>query len=185
MNVQINLATPEDMDGVMELQACSLDLLASKDYNPNQVKSLIKSQKLARAEYKEIGLAAYCGSKLVGFASLLVEEPRIAAIFVHPDCTRLGIGTRLIEALEKTAIKRKYRRVNVMSSLTAVDFYRAMGYRSTHKCGFWSDGMTWIQCVNMQKQLIHDTAMDRWGQRVILLIVCLAVVAWMLMQFFQ
>ena len=185
MNVQIYLAKSEDLESILELQASSLKLLASKEYNARQIESLIRGQKSARSEYKEIVVVAYFGSKLVGFASLLVHTPTIGAIFVHPDFTRLGIGTRLLETIENTAIEKKYRNIYVMSSLSAVDFYRAMGYKRTHKSGFWSERKTWIPCVNMQKQLIPLTEMEKWTRRIIFFSVCLVVVVWILMRLVQ
>ncbi|MBD1838494.1 GNAT family N-acetyltransferase [Coleofasciculus sp. FACHB-64] len=160
----------------MELQASSLKLLASQEYNARQIESLIRSQKSARSEYKEIVFVAYFHSKLVGFASLSVYTSTIHAIFVHPDFKRLGIGKRLLETMEHTAIEKEYRTLYVMSSLTAVNFYRAMGYKKTHKSGFWSEGKTWIPCVNMQKQLIPLTPREKWTWRIIFFIICLVVV---------
>jgi len=176
MNVQIYLAKPEDLEKILELQASSLKLLASKEYNARQIESLIRSQKSARSKYKEIVFVAYFHSKLVGFASLSVNTPTINAIFVHPAFKRLGIGTRLLETIEHTAIEKNYRTIYVMSSLSAVDFYRAMGYEKTHKSGFWSESKTWIPCVNMQKQLIPLTQREKWTWRIIFFIVCLVVV---------
>jgi putative acetyltransferase len=176
MNVQIYLAKSEDLESILELQASSLKLLASKEYNARQIESLIRGQKTARSKYNEILFVAYFGSKLVGFASLLAYTPTIGAMFVHPDFTRLGIGTRLLETIENTAIEKNYRTIYVMSSLSAADFYRAMGYKKTHKSGFWSESKTWIPCVSMQKQLIPLTQREKWTWRIIFFIVCLVVV---------
>jgi hypothetical protein len=65
MNVQIYLAKSEDLESILELQASSLKLLASKEYNARQIESLIRGQKTARSKYNEILFVAYFGSKLV------------------------------------------------------------------------------------------------------------------------
>jgi putative acetyltransferase len=97
-------------------------------------------------------------------------------MFVHPDFTRLGIGTRLLEAIEKVAIQKKYKTMYVMSSLSAIEFYQARGYTITIESGFWSEPTIWIPCVNMQKQLIPLTEREKWVRGIIFFIVFLGLV---------
>lgn len=186
MNIEINLAKSEDVENILELQAISLKVLSSKIYNNRQIDSLIRSQNLYRLKnlHNETIFVAYYCAKLVGFASLSCHPPnRINAIFVHPDFTRLGIGTKLLKTLENIAIERRYRTLYVMSSLMAVEFYQAMGYKKNHRSGFWSEGNTWIPCVIMKKQLISLTEQEKLTQRIILCIICLVIFAFILLHF--
>lgn len=176
MDVQIDVAKFGDLESILELQESSLRFLTSKEYDARQIESLIKSQKPIRSYQNEISFVAYSDSKLVGFASLSVHTPTINAIFVHPDFTRLGIGTRLLEAIENTAIEKKHKTMYVMSSLSAIDFYQARGYTITIESGFWSEPTIWIPCVNMQKQLIPLTEKEKWIRRIIVFIVFLVAV---------
>jgi putative acetyltransferase len=176
MDVQIDLAKIGDLESILELQESSIKFLSSKEYDARQIESLIRSQKPARLYQNEISFVAYSSSKLVGFASLSVHTPTINAMFVHPDFTRLGIGTRLLEAIENTAIQKKYKTMYVMSSLSAIEFYQARGYTITIESGFWSEPTLWIPCVNMQRQLIPLTEMEKWIRRIIFFIVFLGLV---------
>jgi GNAT superfamily N-acetyltransferase len=53
----------------------------------------------------------------------------IRYLFVHPDHVRCGIGRRLVEVAEAAAIGAGRTRFQVWSSLNAVAFYEALGYR--------------------------------------------------------
>lgn len=182
IDVQISLASSEDGEKILELQEHSLRLLASKDYNASQIESLIRGQKSARLKYDEIVFVAYFQSKVVGFAALLVHQPTISAIFVHPDFVHQGIGTRLLKAIENAAIAKKCRTIHVMSSLSAVNFYLKMGYTKTFRSGFWEEGKTWIPCVNLQKQLIPLSKKEKWTPLIIFFLVCFILALYKLMR---
>jgi GNAT superfamily N-acetyltransferase len=59
-------------------------------------------------------------------------EPDLAwlrYLFVDPPAARRGIGRRLVEEAESSAGAAARPRLHVWSSLNAVGFYRALGYR--------------------------------------------------------
>ena len=180
MDIEIRLAKSEDSEDILELQANSLKILSSQDYNPRQIESLIRSQKSARF-INEIIFVAEGNNRLVGFASLLVHTAQIGAMFVHPDFVRQGIGTRLITAIESAAIEKRYKTIYVVSSLSAVKFYQANGYEVIGQLGLWSDNKTWIPCSNMRKQLIPLTEREKWTRRITLFIIYL-VILWVVLR---
>jgi GNAT superfamily N-acetyltransferase len=53
----------------------------------------------------------------------------IRYLFVHPDHVRHGIGRRLLQIAETAAVSAGRHRFDVWSSLNAVRFYQALGYR--------------------------------------------------------
>jgi putative acetyltransferase len=53
----------------------------------------------------------------------------IRYLFVHPDHVRRGIGRRLVEVAEAAALNVGRSRFDVWSSVNAVPFYQALGYR--------------------------------------------------------
>jgi GNAT superfamily N-acetyltransferase len=61
--------------------------------------------------------------------SLEAEVAWIRYLFVHPDHVRRGIGRRLVEVAEAAAAAAGRHRFDVWSSLNAVSFYQALGYR--------------------------------------------------------
>jgi putative acetyltransferase len=152
MDFQIRLSKPEDLDKIIELQTNSLRTL-SVSYNSTQIESLIRSQKVRFAP-DEIGFVAEHKNDIVGFVSILVRSSQIAGVYVHPNFMRQGIGTQLLETVEKIAIERGNKVIYVMSALDAVNFYKAVGYKPIRRSGFYSDTREWIPCINLEKQII-------------------------------
>ena len=56
------------------------------------------------------------------------EESYLTSIFVLPDYQGKGVGRKIVETLEADEYFRRAWRTEVGSSLTAVSFYRKMGY---------------------------------------------------------
>lgn len=55
-------------------------------------------------------------------------ESILLTIYVLPDLIGHGIGTAIIRALEKDEYALRAKRIEIPSSITAVNFYRKMGY---------------------------------------------------------
>jgi putative acetyltransferase len=153
MDFKIRRSKPEDSEQIIELQTSSLREFSSS-YDANQIESLVRSQASARFAQDEIGVVAEHKNELVGFASCLVQPPYISGVYVHPNLMCQGIGTRLLKTVEKIAIDRGHEAIHVFSSLATVNFYKANGYQSIHKSGFYSEPNIWIPCVFLKKQLI-------------------------------
>ncbi len=56
------------------------------------------------------------------------DESIIFTVFVLPEYHGHGIGRSIIEAIEKDEIFLRARRIEVPASITALEFYRKMGY---------------------------------------------------------
>jgi GNAT superfamily N-acetyltransferase len=74
----------------------------------------------------------YGGDQFTGREDSLLDPSRdaakIRAFFVHPDYTRRGIATLLLDACEQAARAAGFTRLEMGSTLTGVAFYRAHGY---------------------------------------------------------
>lgn len=66
------------------------------------------------------GITGYWGSE---------TESYIVSVFVLPEYQGRGIGRKIIETLEADEFFLRAWRTEIGSSLTAVDFYRKMGYK--------------------------------------------------------
>ncbi len=165
MNFQIRLAQSEDLERIIELQSRSIRLM-SADYNPRQIEALVRSQASARLSYDEISFLAFYNDELVGFACLIDNSFQVGGVYVHPNFTRQGIGTQLLEVIEKTASQKGCKVIQVMSSLTAVNFYQARGYQVIRQSGFFSEFSTWIPCIILKKYLVPLTKGENSRQRI-------------------
>lgn len=168
MNLQFRLAKSEDLEKVLELQSSSIKLMSS-DYNPRQIESLVRSQFSARLRSNEIVFLASYKDELVGFACLDINSFQfggfqIGGVYVHPNFVRQGIGTQLLELIEKTAIEKGCQVISVLSSLTACNFYKARGYKVIHQSGFFSHWNVWIPCLIMKKSLVPVTKPENFYQ---------------------
>ncbi len=176
MNEEINirLAKSEEIESIIDLQTLALlnPHSKSRQYDRYQVESLVKGQADMRRDsigVETILLAEDRHRQLLGFACLCMYRPEIYGLYVHPDFMRRGIGSQLLNAIEKIAIERKVKVLNVLSSIEAVDFYRKNGYTSQYQTGF-SKALVWIPCQRLKKQLIPYTLSDRLLKELIIII---------------
>ena len=83
----------------------------------------------------------YGGSHTVGrddsYSDPATEPARIRAMYTHPDWTRRGIGTLLLQLGENAARAAGFRRIDLGSTVPGEPLYRARGYveleRITHR----------------------------------------------------
>ena len=59
------------------------------------------------------------------------RKERIQSLFVRGDYHRRGIGRQLVECCEEQCIRQGAAAIKVASTLLAVPFYLAMGYKRT------------------------------------------------------
>lgn len=57
-----------------------------------------------------------------------VDAARVRAFFVHPEYTRRGLGTLLLNHCEAAAKAAGFKRVELTSTLTGVALYQARGF---------------------------------------------------------
>lgn len=69
-------------------------------------------------------IGEYWGSK---------TESSLFSIFVDPDYQNQGIGRKIIETLEKDEYFKRATRIEIPAAMSAIPFYRKMGYE--HKNG--------------------------------------------------
>ena len=62
------------------------------------------------------------------------DESSLFNIFVLPEYQGRGIGKQIIATLEEDEFFLRAKRIEIPSSITAVEFYKKMGY--TYKNGF-------------------------------------------------
>jgi GNAT superfamily N-acetyltransferase len=55
--------------------------------------------------------------------------PKVRAVYVHPCFARKGLGRHLMNFIEAEIVRAGFTRATLMSTLTALPLYRALGYR--------------------------------------------------------
>jgi putative acetyltransferase len=87
----------------------------------------------------------------VGFASLAGAE-RIDMLYVHPAAAGRGVGTMLIDALEKLAASRGAGRLTADVSDSAQDFFKRRGFVAKQRNSV-PLGNEWLANTTMEKRL--------------------------------
>jgi N-acetylglutamate synthase-like GNAT family acetyltransferase len=143
MEVNIRLAKKAEIGAIIDLQTLSI---------------LNYSHLISRKEYlnSEIIFLAEFDRKLIGFIALSLTFVNIDGLFVHPDFMRKGVGTKLLSEVETICIKKKIKKLSVISSLESSVFYLKNGYSYQTDMGFYTQDSIWIQCEQKVKDLFRD-----------------------------
>ena len=155
MTVNIRLAAEHEIEEIINLQTLSITELSQQKYNEDQIAVLVKMQDGGRRRGLETRLIAELeNGSIVGFAALSDYNCYITGLYVHPDFVRQGIGTRLLQAIEKLALRRNHRVLKVISSLVASDLYRKNNFSLIRSYQLVAEGNIKIPSKLFEKELI-------------------------------
>ena len=125
-----------DAEKVSALIIHTLQASNSKDYSAETISALEKklqpSGVLERAGWTHFYVAEE-GGDIIGCGAIgpywgSETESSLFNIFVLPEYQGKGVGRKIIETLEWDEYFLRAKRVEVPASITAVDFYRKLGY---------------------------------------------------------
>lgn len=135
-NTIIRSFKEEDAAEVARLIAETLRISNSRDYSKEYIEANISSHSadvlIERAKQGHMYVACD-GSRIVGCGTIAgywgsLTESILLTIFVLPEYQGRGIGRRIIETLEQDEYFLRAKRIEIPASITAVEFYRKMGY---------------------------------------------------------
>ena len=154
-NLALRPFLPRDAPLLAEIFRASIAELTGDDYNEGQQEAWAAIADDAGAFAARLAaaltlLGTIDGSP-VGFASLAGTE-RVAMVYVHPAAARQGVGTMLIDALEKLAAARGAARLTADVSDSAQDFFRRRGFVATQRNTIELGG-EWLANTTMEKRL--------------------------------
>lgn len=134
--MEIRMFKQEDAEELEQVIAETLRVSNGQDYAKEYIEANIESHSadvlIERAkqghmyvvcdEMRIVGcgaIAGYWGSQ---------TESILLTIFVLPDYQGKGIGKQIIDTLERDEYFLRAKRIEIPASITAVEFYRKMGY---------------------------------------------------------
>ena len=134
--MEIRRFTEADADAAAELVAVTVEVSNSRDYPPEYIAHLKEthSAEVLRQRAREGHMYVICdGEKIVGTGTIAPywgseTESILLTIFILPDWQGRGLGRLLIETLEQDEYAKRASRIEIPASLTAVNFYRHLGY---------------------------------------------------------
>jgi GNAT superfamily N-acetyltransferase len=127
--VTIRLATTDDAAAISSLILRALNEVNVRDYGPELVAEQSKTWTVDGVVAEMQGrttLVAVDGTDVVGTAGFDGRQAR--SVFVRPDRHKLGVGSRLMRAVEALAIERGLDQISLLASITAQGFYLRLGY---------------------------------------------------------
>ena len=135
--ITVRRFVPADADEVQNIIHRGLREINGKDYPARRIQEYcdyftvekIRSQ----AETAHMYVAVSNDGRVAGTGTIAPfwdseTESILLTIYVLPDLIGHGIGTAIIHALEKDQYALRAKRIEIPSSITAVNFYRKMGY---------------------------------------------------------
>ncbi|MCH5205550.1 MAG: GNAT family N-acetyltransferase [Oscillospiraceae bacterium] len=126
----------EDAPKTAQLIARTLKISNSKNYSKEYIEANIASHsaEILIERSKEGHMYVVCeDSQIIGCGAVAgywgsTTESVLLTIFVLPEYQGKGIGRKIIQTLEQDEYFLRAKRVEVPASITAVEFYRKMGY---------------------------------------------------------
>ena len=144
-----------DVPLLAEIFRASITELTGDDYSATQQEawaSIANNEAAFGARLaKGLTLLGTIDGSPVGFASLEGTE-RLDMLYVHPAAAGHGVGTMLIDALEKLAGSRGARRLTADVSDSAQDFFKRRGFTPRQRNSV-PLGDEWLANTTMDKQL--------------------------------
>jgi len=155
--MEIRKASSADKEKISRLHIASIKKLCSKHYTSEQIdawSSILTPSIYDQALRKKEFLIAYNSQQdFIGIGILDVENAEVSAIYVHPDATGKGIGSKLLYKLEKIARNSNIRKITVHSTLNAKGFYTAHGYSEQELTFHTLPNGLKLECIRMLKTL--------------------------------
>lgn len=156
MPVTLRPALPLDIAALWALRTVAVRVSCATHYAPEQIAVWTASpvpDGYAAMLAAGGGIVALQDGVLAGYAMLDADKQEIDAVFVDPTRAGLGIGKRLLAALEQLARQRGMGRLRLSASLNAVPFYRAAGFVALREEAYAHPSGISLASVAMEKAL--------------------------------
>jgi putative acetyltransferase len=149
---------PADVPLLAEIFRASIEEGAAEDYSEAQREAWAAAADDVPAFGARLGqqltLIGTIEGSPVGFASLKPPDT-IDMLYVHPAAAGHGVGTMLIDALERLAGARGATRLKADVSDSAVDFFRKRGFEPQTR-NSRPLGDEWLANTTMEKRLVQE-----------------------------
>ena len=152
--LRIRPARPEDAARIRDLHVASIREAASSHYTRAQIAAWSDGRKPSHYRlWMRDGMAMWIAERsgrIAGFAASRGGELHL--LFVHPRQMGRGVGSALLAAVERQALREGERQLLCPASLNAVRFYRGRGFRTVGRNSLSRGGVR-IPYVDMRKTL--------------------------------
>lgn len=149
-----------DTKGFLECHYSAVHISAGQDYPKDildQWSPVVNDDRINKFLQKDMeGFVRYVADEnglIVGLGEYAPEQNLLGACYVHADYAGQGIGQALMKHIEADAVNKGVKYLEMDSSVTAMPFYKKMGYQVL-KVGehLLSSGQK-MKCYKMRKNL--------------------------------
>ena len=156
MPITLRPALPDDIVALWALRTVAVRVSCATHYAPEQI--AVWTASTVPPAYAAMlaaggGIVAMQDNAMTGYAMLDANKQEVDAVFVDPACAGLGIGKRLLAALELLARQRGIVRLHLSASLNAVPFYAAAGFVALREEAYAHPSGISLASVAMEKAL--------------------------------
>lgn len=160
MNLKLRLATMADIPALEKLIRESVANLSAEFYTAGQIESALSdifgvdtqlildgTYFIAELDARLAGSGGWSKRKTLfggdqfkssGPDALLdprCEAARVRAFYVHPECSRRGVGSRILMECENAARAAGFKRIELVATLPGERLYSARGYARAEALG--------------------------------------------------
>jgi len=176
MDFNFRLANSEDISSIKGLMEQSITRLLGNYVNEEELEASFESmglddQLILDKTYFLIdfeGILVGCGGwsnrkTLFGgnhtpnrsndFLNPIDDAAKIRAMYTHPDWSRKGVGTLILEIAEKEASNSGFKRCELMATLSGIHLYKARGYKVDDEIIYKSKKGNSVKMFKMTKLL--------------------------------
>jgi GNAT superfamily N-acetyltransferase len=193
-SIRIRKAAAADINALHELIEASVRGLMAASHTREQIEGALGTllgldtqliadgtyfvAEAAKADGKQLVVACggwskrktlYGGDHREGRENALLNPARdaakIRAFFVHPDWTRRGIGTQILEACESAARDAGFTRFEMGATLTGVPLYEVRGYVVVDRIEAPLRNGSSLPIVRMVKRMVKPRLADSDSRR--------------------
>lgn len=154
--MRIRKANARDITQLAEMHTNSIKTLCGGHYSNEQIQAwtgVLKPSGYEHALRTLAFLVAEDDGEILGFGMLDRGASEIRAIYVSPQASGQGVGSRLLVELEKLAREAALTLLTVHSTLNARSFYEQQGFLTLGDAAHILPDGTALPCVKMRKDL--------------------------------
>jgi putative acetyltransferase len=158
--ITVRIARIEDARGILEAHYSAVHETAAQDYPLEVCKAWVMpvtpdrvAQYSKHALPNETTVVAEMDGRIAGFGAIVGANNELRAVYVAAAFGRRGVGSALLQELERIAKEQGCGELHMDSSLTAAPFYTNHGYEEMGRGEHTLSNGAKMACVRMRKTL--------------------------------
>jgi len=160
--IEYRAASPKDAKDMITVQFKAVQSIPKEEYTKQILSAWSPKPNSERVQWlaafiKNDNVRCFVAtnkkSKVLGVAIYLIAEQCIRSLYVDPKHSGNGIGTRLLNKIERLANKKAVDKLNLKASMNSISFYKSLGYKKIEEARQLLSNGSSMDTVFMEKAL--------------------------------